>query len=743
MNGIIMLTLVSSAISTQNTVVSDSVPSDSVPVSIELDDLVVTAKKDIIKSDGAKLTYSMQEDESSKGLSLLDALRKIPMVTVDGQDNIRINGQSNFKIYINGREDPMVEANYQRIFKSMPAESVVDVEVITEPGAQYDAEGTGGILNIITETKSKRQGYNGNIGMSYGVRQAAANANITARADKVYISANATYADSGPSYQTNDNRIVTVFKNNHEVDRQVSESHQKLKFNFVQAGLNMSWEPNNRNLFTWGGSYMSVRTKDFSGNNRNIIFDRSNSVAIDYASDVYAKMINQSVSANFSYRYSFNESGTHRLIAAYLFNFGNSLLDYNTETRNIANYPVTDPWQINHNNTFNREHTVQIDYSNPFGGEKHKLDIGFKGVFRHNLALSCGYTAATPTDMPAENSNNIKVNQDQNVYAGYANYTGMFNPVSVTAGVRYEHTMMGMTYLRGNHPDFTRHLDDVVPNAAISWIFAPAHTLRLSYQARISRPSINQLDPFKLVTPQSIQMGNPDLSSEYTNIVSLTYSNFGRILGGNIRLQYAQTDNAIVDYSYYEDLIHVSTCANFGITRRTSLTGFLNINISSSMTLSLNGEVNYTDMRSKRMGLHNSGWGGNYGANWSWTGPWDLKFNAYGGQALRSYNIQGYWGGYYYYGLGIGKDLLKDKSLHISLNANNFLNYSMYMRSYTNTADAMERGSYKSRNWNVGISINWTFGKMKESVRSTGLDIQNDDQSTVGNNKQGTGDLSR
>ena len=85
-------------------------PADTVPepeVSVNLDDFVVTAQKEVIKSDGAKLTYDVSEDESTKGQTLLDALKKVPMVTVDAQDNIQINGNSGFKIYVNGKEPSM------------------------------------------------------------------------------------------------------------------------------------------------------------------------------------------------------------------------------------------------------------------------------------------------------------------------------------------------------------------------------------------------------------------------------------------------------------------------------------------------------------------------------------------------------------------------------------------------------------------------------------------------------------
>ena len=145
---------------------SEIAPTDSIyadPIMKDLDDFVVTVRKEVLKSDGANITYNLEEDDTSKGLSVLDALKKIPLITVDAQDNIYIKGDSNFKIYVNGKEDPMLKANASTILKSMPSDAVSKIEVITEPGAKYDAEGSAGILNLITEKKQRKDGYAGSI----------------------------------------------------------------------------------------------------------------------------------------------------------------------------------------------------------------------------------------------------------------------------------------------------------------------------------------------------------------------------------------------------------------------------------------------------------------------------------------------------------------------------------------------------------------------------------------------------
>ena len=110
----------------------------------------VTAAKPLIKMEADKIAYDVESDADSKANTVLDMLRKVPMVTVDGQDNITVNGSSSFKVYVDGKPNQMLSSNPSKIFKAMPASAVKSIEVITNPGAKYDAEGTGGVLNLIT-----------------------------------------------------------------------------------------------------------------------------------------------------------------------------------------------------------------------------------------------------------------------------------------------------------------------------------------------------------------------------------------------------------------------------------------------------------------------------------------------------------------------------------------------------------------------------------------------------------------
>ena len=137
----------------------------------------IVAQKPLVKMDVDKMTYNVAEDEDSKSNTVLDMLRKVPMVTVDGQDNITVNGSSSFKVYVDGMPNMMFSSNPSMVFKSMPATAVKSIEVLTNPGAKYDAEGAAGVLNIVMNKQNAQgaqsmNGYNGTVRASAGIRLA-------------------------------------------------------------------------------------------------------------------------------------------------------------------------------------------------------------------------------------------------------------------------------------------------------------------------------------------------------------------------------------------------------------------------------------------------------------------------------------------------------------------------------------------------------------------------------------------
>ena len=168
----------------------------------ELTGVEVVAQKPLVKMEVDKMTYRVEDDTDSKSVTVLDMLRKVPMVSVDGQDNITVNGSSAFKVYVDGKPNVMFSSNPSMIFKSMPASLVKTIEVVTNPGARYDAEGASGVLNIVMNKQAmggmpgapggapSADGYNGTIRASVGNNSIGGGAMISGQKGKFSYSAN-------------------------------------------------------------------------------------------------------------------------------------------------------------------------------------------------------------------------------------------------------------------------------------------------------------------------------------------------------------------------------------------------------------------------------------------------------------------------------------------------------------------------------------------------------------------------
>ena len=703
----------------------------------ELDEFVITAKKEIVKSDGARLTYDLEQDDTSKGQSVLDALRKVPMVTVDGQDNIYIKGSQNFRIYVNGKEDPMLTANASKVLKAMPSESVSKIEVITEPGAKYDAEGTAGILNLVTERKQRKDGYAGSASVSFSSQDLGASLYGRVKYDKVTADASINYANNSLQKQSQFNRDETIDNESDLMHRQISDLDQSFTFNYIGANFNLSWEPTDKDLFSVGANLTDIDARVNRLDMTTWTFTRTGDLHLSTLQKIRGSMQNLGASGNVSYRRLFSDSG-HSLTTAYRFNYGRNPWDL--DYLNSTEYGTSrlEPHETNRQNTYQREHTVTADYVNPIGSGNQTIETGVKGIFRRNSSTTNRMTGETAGTM-ATIENGI-TNQIQDVYAAYAVYNGSFDKIALTGGLRYEHTYMGLDFVTGESENFRRNLDDVVPNAAITYMFGPAANLRLAYQMRISRPSISQMNPTPFKIAQTFaKIGNPDLESERYNSVSLTYSNYGQVVGGNVSLSYNQSNNTIESYNYYEDGTWYDTYGNFGKNRRGELSGFLNWNINSRMSLSVNGNVNFTSIKSGKGDLSNHGWNGGYGANYNYTGPWNVKYSLYGGQSTGNIQLQGSWSGWYYYGLGISKSFLKDNALTLAVNASNFLTKYTTWKSHTSTGAQTMNSTGRNRSWNVGISLSWNFGHLKEQVKKTDANLDNDDSKNIGGKGGGIG----
>lgn len=703
---------------------------DTLGASYDLDDLVVTADKPLVQSDGAKMTYNLAEDPATKGNSLTEALRKVPLVSVDGEGNIQINGQQSFKVFVNGREDPALTANYKDIFKAMPANAVQKIEVITEPGAKYDSEGLGGILNLVTETRQATDGYSASLTGSFGKQNTGASAYLRVKSNRLTVSLDADYANGNLFKQKTDQDMMMENLNAPALPYTLTHNRQVIGYDFARGAVRASLDAGKRDLVTANFQINYLKGKLYHGSLfSTTMLNADKSVSSTFSRRLNAIIDNSSMQAGAAWQHDFTDDRTSNLVLSYLYTHGKNGTDAAFTMDESTGTPNVSPYQHNINDLYLNEHTVQADYTKTFGN--HLVETGAKAIFRRNDAFSNlyeGHDAASAREVIADRSD---MAQFQDIYAAYASYTAKAGKLSGTAGLRYEHTRMGVEFRWGDTPDFTNRLNDVVPNAALSWNFTMARSLRLAYQMRISRPSLSQVNPYRFsYLPGFTQAGNPDLSSERLNKLTLTYSSFGRSFGGNVAVEYSRTGNAISEYITADASTILTTYANIGKEQHLSLNGFMTWTINRKFNMNLSARLSQKWLETRSPDYSNKGLSLNYTANVTYTPVKVMKFNAYAGQTTRNYSLQGHDNGWYYYGIGATRDFLADESLSVTLSANNFLQKGTTYKSWMQTETVKTENKFKNDNWHIGLSVTWRFGQLKEDVRRTGKSIVNDDVSS-------------
>lgn len=198
----------------------------------ELEGVEIVMQKPLVKADIDKIEYDIESDPDSKSNSIIEMLRKVPLVTVDGEDNVTVNGSSSFKVYVNGRPNNMMTKNPKEVLKSMPANSIKKIEVITDPGPKYDAEGVGGILNIVT-IGGGIEGYTLTLNGNVSNRGAGGGLFGTIKSGKLTVSARYNYNyDGNRTGYSESSRMVTEENVSADASNMASSSENKSHGNF-------------------------------------------------------------------------------------------------------------------------------------------------------------------------------------------------------------------------------------------------------------------------------------------------------------------------------------------------------------------------------------------------------------------------------------------------------------------------------------------------------------------------------
>jgi len=723
----------------------------------ELGQVEVVAQKPLVKADIDKIEYNVQDDPDSKSNSVLEMLRKVPLVTVDGEDNIKVNGSSSFKVYVNGKPNNMMSNNPTEVLKSMPANSIKHIEVITNPGPKYDAEGVGGILNIVT-VGSGLEGYTATFSGNVSNMGAGGGLFGTVKSGKLTVSAryNYNYNDRPRSYSGGNRRTVgDVTEGSSDLDY---DGSSKGHGNFQSGSMEASYEIDTLRLVSmsfglWGGGNNST-----SINNTLATAPGTSNELYRYASDGRSKSSWYSIDGGVDYQRMFHVKD-RMFTLSYKINTSPQTSDSYSTYNDM--HAATD-WEdflkrlydLNNDGSQNTtEHTFQADYTTPIG-KIHTLEAGAKYILRDNSSEDDRYERQIGTTgdyvLDEEHSSHYKHQND--ILAAYMGYGLRVKKISGRLGVRYEHTKQEVKYLLGRGDNFNKNFDDVVPSASIGYKLTDMSNLRFGYNMRIYRPGIWYLNPYlNDSNPTNISQGNSHLDSEKSHSFNLSYSNFTQKFNINLSARYSFTNNSIeqvteqVKDTEIEGLqnptgkeVLYSTYQNIGKSRNASLSGYVNWNATSNTRIYANLYGNYTYMEGAN-GLKNDGWNlfAYGGAQQSLPHDWRISLNIYGQTPWIM--LQGKGSSFFDYGLSVNKSFL-NKRLTLSAFASNFF------KKYTSPTSSIEGVGFTQDSWNrytrqrFGVSVSYRIGELKASVKKAARTISNDDVKSGGGEGGGGGE---
>ena len=698
---------------------STSVSNDSITWNKELEGVVIKAQKQLIKQEIDRIAYDVQSDEESKTQTVIDMLRKVPMVTVDGQDNILVKGNSSFKVYKNGHLDPSLTKNAKEVLKAMPATMVKRIEVITDPGAREDAEGVDAILNIVMVNGSKIQGLTGVVSASYtSLNHPNFYTSLTGQMGKLLLS-----VDYGFSKMTEKNSY-----NRTEVDRTYLDTGNRMFSNsegsnpgdIHYTNLNASYDIDSLNLISasFGGYFYKLNVQGdgstWLGHDDQPIYSYNN----HYWMPGYQ---HHSWNGRLDYEHKTQRKG-ERLTLSYMLALTRQHTDQENTYTELMNVPFPYSGSMMKERERFTEHTFQADWLRPLG-KGHQLEIGAKYIDRNNNSHNT--QDFYDTDMLTSN----EFQHTTRVLAGYADYIYKRNKWSARAGLRYEYSFMQGSYPDGKGESFDKHLGDWVPQATLKYQLTDAQSLKLNYTTSINRPGISYLNPAASITPTVVSQGNPNLESSHTQRLSLIYSYILPKLTFQFAPAYSFSSGGISSVQTAKGDVRYTTYDNILRYRRFSVEQYVQWKPFDGTTLIINNNLRYEHNENPNLGYCTHGWSDIGYVHLTQKLPWKLRlYLSVNGKIGHSpsgvYYIQHSWYNYY---ASLQRSFLKGDRLTVRLGANS--PFDKYLPSVAETVNGNYRDYQQS--WNRGrcftISVNWRFGSLKSSVKKTEHSIENDD----------------
>lgn len=691
------------------------------PAQNELKSVNIVSKAPVVENKIDKMVYNVTNDLTAQGGSASDVLQKVPQVTVDIDGNVQLQGNSNIQFLINGKPSSIFGASLSDALESIPASQIKSIEVITSPGAKYDANGTGGIINIVLK-ETKIQGVNGNVNLSAGTRREEGSFNLNARKGNFGVNAYFGGGERINSTTLNNNSRLS-YNGAHDTSTNLLQNgNSGFTRGGYHSGIGFNWDITPKDALTASIGYNHFENHNFGPTNQEQIkYDMINN---NIASDILSLRNSDSRFSGKYFDYSLGYKKTfakenQELDILYTSSYGNNSSSF-FQRQDYMNggYPPSSS-QGNSPGT-DHQSDISIDYTQPFS-KNFTLETGAKGEFEKINSNVVTDTLRNGAYVP-NTFQTYGFNYTRNVYAYYLSATfSLFNGfIDGKAGIRDEYTTTTADFPDTHIPNY----NILAPSAVLSHKLDATQSIKLSYTYRIERPDYGDLNPFLNISdPHNISTGNPNLKPEVGHNYELGYS---KSFAGGANLYvggfYRYNTNDLQSYTRLYDSLKVSPTQyyyNVSLTQRynigTETTTGVNIFISVPVTdkFSLRSNMMYSDRITTNPGNPTvSGFMYRINLNATYQFGHNLTAELFGNYNSSQKTIQGTRPVFAFYNLAVRKELW-NKKFSIGLTASDPFSKYITQKAITYGPDFYQTNIRQVPFQSFGITLNYKFGKLE------------------------------
>jgi len=690
------------------------------PTAINMNEVTVTGAKAVIENQIDKMVYNPGNDLSAQGGVAIDILKKVPMVSVDVNGNVELMGSSSVRFLINGKPSSMFGASITDALQSIPASQIKSIDVITSPGAKYDATGTGGIINIVLK-ENQVEGINSSVNLSAGTRLENGSFALNARKGNfgVGVFLNGNMQLNTITKNTSNRQSYSAAKDT--INQLFQQGDSPFTRSSYQSGINFDWNITkkdeltaflNYNHFENQGSGLTTQDQQLLLSSGNVLSDLMTTRSFD------SRMSENSTDWSLSYKKAFNKKD-QELDILYTSSIGNNSNTASQITNNqTGSFPSTGLRSNNPGQDHQSE--ISVDYTQPVV-KGFTIETGGKVILQDISNSVLTDTLLTNGNYVRNDGQSYCFKYKRNIYAAYLSTSfSLFHDFLIgKAGLRYERTNTSADFAGTSIPGY----NTFAPSFTVQHNLDKTQSIKLAYSYRIERPEYGDLNPFfNISDPHNISTGNPLVRPEIGHNYELGYSkSFEK--GGNIYFagyyRY-NTDDMQSLTTYYKTLnvngtdyndVALTTRYNIGSQTAIGANIFGSLPVTNELTLRSNIQVG--ERTNTNPGMPSvSGFSYRANLNASYQFLNDLAFEVFGNYNSSQKNISSTRPAFFFYNLAIRKQFL-NKNASIGLTAANPFGMYITQKSASYGSNFYQTNIRLVPFQSFGITLNYKFGKLE------------------------------